>query len=261
MTIFNSLRKFVGIITAVVTFAAATTVNISQKQSNVAYNTPHTTEVATIPIDQPQVEQDTTVKETPAKYDPTIKVRISPDNKVTIVKSPESETEATKQTDKADTLTSPNPQLFKTIPNGINIDFGQKAEAYSFADFGANLTTVNGNDLKDQVIYDIDNDKGHTILHKTWWGYYYDLDKKATIHTIREMEKVGNYSDFTSFSSFVGTIIGKLGVPGGVVTVITGAYSKVVLPEAISEANFCLNTTERSYLKFYKTGAFEVSCN
>jgi hypothetical protein len=129
MTIFNSLRKFVGIITAVVTFAAATTVNISQKQSNVAYNTPHTTEVATIPIDQPQVEQDTTVKETPAKYDPTIKVRISPDNKVTIVKSPESETEATKQTDKADTLTSPNPQLFKTIPNGINIDFGQKAEA------------------------------------------------------------------------------------------------------------------------------------
>jgi hypothetical protein len=128
---------------------------------------------------------------------------------------------------------------------------------------------------KDKELYNGWDEGGHTILSQTYWGYYIYNDKRGTINMIRDLEMMQNYFAFGSTAgasyllkdgvkdTFKAGLL-KVFKANPVVTQIEFAmmtYTTLFVPEAISQANKCLNTNEQSYLKLTLPGYLSVSCN
>jgi hypothetical protein len=128
---------------------------------------------------------------------------------------------------------------------------------------------------KDKELYNGWDEGGHTIVSQTYWGYYIYNDKRGTINMIRDLEMMQNYFAFGSTAgasyllkdgvkdTFKAGLL-KVFKANPVVTQIEFAmmtYTTLFVPEAISQANKCLNTNEQSYLKLTLPGYLSVSCN
>jgi hypothetical protein len=160
-----------------------------------------------------------------------------------------------------------NPQFIKS--NSLspqNIDIGEGLQK-AMPNVGVpSLDLANGlKDLSvDTIIDDVWDDGGHTIVHRTWWGHYAFLDKRGTINMIRSLEQLGNAEQVLAVGGGAYAIIKKI-VRIPPVSYILEGYLIInklwFLPEAISQSNKCLNTTEISYLRVYRTGVIDVSCN
>jgi hypothetical protein len=150
-----------------------------------------------------------------------------------------------------------------------SLDFG---EAFNFSVKNIGGPILGITDLaNDKVIYDGWEDGGHSVVHRTSWGYYIYNDKIGTINTIRNLEQLNNYYNFGK--EFGALAIGKqlfeslMNRVFKVNPIVTGIEAALVVqttlfvPEAISQANYCLNKKEQSYLKVYYPGYLTVTCD